>query len=249
VEKRTAGNIGFASIAKLFGRRSELRHFSLMIILFGLLLFDPLLPSPLANSIFLVAVVVSAWLVSSDRPRSRRLLTIVSLPVIVVAAIVVFVRYNIAYLSEIPLGPLPGVLVILFLIYCGWLVLRSLLSAVEVGVNEIVGTINFYLILGFIWSYMYALLEFVQPGSFIIHPGEHSGGSRFIYFSFVTLTTLGYGDITPVKSFARMLSIIQAIIGQFYVAVVVTYLLSIYITEKLDRKRDGPGSHSSGRSD
>ena len=58
--------------------------------------------------------------------------------------------------------------------------------------------------------------------------------SSWLYFSFVTLTTLGYGDITPVSATARSLSFMQAVAGQFYVAVLVAGLVSAYISDRRD---------------
>jgi len=56
--------------------------------------------------------------------------------------------------------------------------------------------------------------------------------SEFMYFSFVTITTLGYGDLIPVKPLARTVAFLEAIIGQFYVAVLVAWLVGMYLSEK-----------------
>jgi len=86
------------------------------------------------------------------------------------------------------------------------------------------------------WSTAYTVLEFSQPGSFkglteLVSPVWNPD---WIYFSFVTITTLGYGDITPLTQTARTLSFLEAIVGQFYIAVLVAGLVSAYISTKQD---------------
>ena len=112
--------------------------------------------------------------------------------------------------------------------------LRQVAFGTEINTNRLVGAICVYLLLGVIWALVYSLLEFAAPSSFTgIAPGDATGwDSGWIYFSFVTLTTLGYGDITPVSATARSLAYLQAIAGQFYIAVLVAGLVSAYITDR-----------------
>ena len=84
-------------------------------------------------------------------------------------------------------------------------------------VNQLVGAVCIYLLIGAIWSLLYALLYTVDSGSFSERADlAVDGASRdWVYFSFVTLTTVGYGDITPVSPLARALTFLEAIVGQF----------------------------------
>ena len=122
---------------------------------------------------------------------------------------------------------------------CGFLIvaishtLKQVLFGTEMNVNRLVGAICVFLLLGIIWSFAYSLLELALPGSFSGFDGQDPGSdSSWLYFSFVTLTTLGYGDITPETATARTLSFMQAVVGQFYIAVLVAGLVSAYISEK-----------------
>jgi voltage-gated potassium channel len=114
--------------------------------------------------------------------------------------------------------------------------LRQVAFGTEINTNRLVGAICVYLLLGVIWALVYSLLEFAAPSSFTgvgLGLSDAAGwDSSWIYFSFVTLTTLGYGDITPVSETARSLVYLQAIAGQFYIAVLVAGLVSAYITDK-----------------
>lgn len=100
--------------------------------------------------------------------------------------------------------------------------------------NRIIGAICVYLLLGVIWSVCYALLEFASPGSFAgMQVADKSvWNPDWVYYSFITMTTVGYGDLLPVSAFARALAYLEAIVGQFYIAVLVAGLVSAYISEK-----------------
>jgi voltage-gated potassium channel len=121
-----------------------------------------------------------------------------------------------------------------FLIVAISFTLRQVLFGTEMNPNRLVGAICVFLLLGLIWSFVYSLLELFVPGSFKgFSPGHGPGeDSSWLYFSFVTLTTLGYGDITPVSGMARSLAFMQAVAGQFYVAVLVAGLVSAYISDR-----------------
>ncbi len=104
----------------------------------------------------------------------------------------------------------------------------------EISLNRIIGAICIYLMLGVIWSIGYSVLNIVEPGSFkgLTESADPAWNSDWIYYSFVTITTLGYGDITPLTQSAKTLSFAEAIVGQFYIAVLVAGLVSAYISAR-----------------
>lgn len=112
--------------------------------------------------------------------------------------------------------------------------LKQVVFGTELNTNRLVGAVCVYLLLGILWALAYAFLELLVPGSFkgielTTTAGWHN---NWFYFSFVTLTTLGYGDITPMTSAGRSLVYLQAIAGQFYIAVLVAGLVGAYISDK-----------------
>ncbi|MDH4049361.1 MAG: potassium channel family protein [Gammaproteobacteria bacterium] len=120
---------------------------------------------------------------------------------------------------------------LLFLLLCTFLVLRQVLTGTEVDLNRIAGAFCAYLMLGFIWSIAYMTLFAMDPGSFHGLP-QTADDLRLLdlqYFSFVTMTTLGYGDVSPVSDAARALAAVEAVIGQFYLAVLVAALVGAYV--------------------
>jgi hypothetical protein len=97
---------------------------------------------------------------------------------------------------------------------------------------RIQGAILGYLILGLMWSQAYQLLESLNPGSFSISnpvPGSDALGLKLSYFSYVTLTTVGYGDITALHPFARSLAILEALTGQLFPAILIARLVALEV--------------------
>ncbi|MFA5555158.1 MAG: potassium channel family protein [Phycisphaerae bacterium] len=107
---------------------------------------------------------------------------------------------------------------------------RSLFRTHQVSQDTIKGAVCAYLLLGFLWSILYSLCEKVFPGSFI---SLNSEDLRYVYFSFTTLTTVGYGDIVPVGQFASVLTNIEALSGQIFLAIFVARLVGIYIAAEM----------------
>lgn len=103
----------------------------------------------------------------------------------------------------------------------------------EINANRLVGAVCVYLLLGAIWAMTYTLIELLTPGSFSgFSPTQDAGwDSEWLYFSFVTMTTLGYGDILPISATARGLAYMQAVFGQFYIAMLVAGLVSAYVSK------------------
>ena len=105
----------------------------------------------------------------------------------------------------------------------------------KLNLNRLLGAVCVYLLLGALWSTLYSSLHQVSPESFSGAVSTEAGAGQWVYYSFVTLTTLGYGDILPVSPAARALAYAEAIIGVFYMAVLVAMLVSAYAA---DRQKD-----------
>lgn len=96
----------------------------------------------------------------------------------------------------------------------------------DVTMNRVMAAVVLYLLLGLSWAMVYELVAYGEPGAFA--GTEHGGGhQRWVYFSFVTLTTVGYGDITAVTPAARSLTILEALVGQLYPAILLGRLVSL----------------------
>ncbi len=120
----------------------------------------------------------------------------------------------------------------------GWALvhlIRRTFSAQVVQASNLHAAAAIYLLLGFAFATAYQLLHVLHPGAFRIPEDTGASKDTFLYFSFVTLTTMGYGDITPVTGTARMLSVLEAIIGQIYLVVSVSRLVGLYVAQRTER--------------
>jgi len=88
------------------------------------------------------------------------------------------------------------------------------------------GGVAAYLLLGVIWAYAYALVELLHPGAFSGPVSPADGPRAWFYFSFVTLTSMGYGDVLPVHPAARSLAVLEAVTGALYLAILIARLVS-----------------------
>jgi hypothetical protein len=116
--------------------------------------------------------------------------------------------------------------------------LRFVLRAPSVNTEVLCGSISAYLMLGLMWTLAYWLVDQLTPGgafSFNTNAGTRSiNGFNGFYFSFITLSTVGFGDITPVSRMARWLAAMEAMTGLLYVAVLIARLVSLYSAPKSD---------------
>lgn len=150
--------------------------------------------------------------------------------VAVVLAIPVYYGMWEKYIDPLPdtiiFGPIFGVL---FTGYVIVLFLQAIFRAPEVDLEVVCGAAVVYLFLGLLWGQLYFILEYVAPGSFAVADGVETRDLHlFNYFSYVTLTTLGYGEISPVTRPARSLASMEALVGQLYIAMLVARLVAIY---------------------
>jgi hypothetical protein len=118
-------------------------------------------------------------------------------------------------------------------------ILRAIFAK-EVSGDAIFGTVCGYLLLGIIWSLLYSAVETASPGSFAVPASEGAGVTAagpdrgaLSYYSFITLATVGYGDVTPLTPLARTLAWIEAITGQFYLAILVAGFVGFKVTQAM----------------
>ena len=94
-------------------------------------------------------------------------------------------------------------------------------------VDRVFGAIVLYLLIGLIAAFAYSALYGINPGAFSKLPSGEGGIRDWLYFSFVTLTTLGYGDITPIGPTARAIAMLEALVGQLYPAIIIARFVSL----------------------
>jgi hypothetical protein len=126
-----------------------------------------------------------------------------------------------------------------FLVLTAGVLLKAVLGKGPVTGDKLSGAVCVYLLIGVIWSSLFGILEIAAPGSLRFSDADagalealRTGAPQGVmtYFSFVTLTTLGYGDIVPVSQAARSLAAVEALLGQLYLTILVARLVGLHMT-------------------
>jgi hypothetical protein len=218
--------------------RLRFRRFStvqLLIALAVLLICAPFVEEleggHLILSVLFSLVLIAAVVAVADRKRTLAIALVLAVPAITARWINHF-RPDLVH---------PSVFLICALVLLAFVIghlLSFILRAPVVTVDVLCASIAAYLMLGLTWTVAYWLVDQVTPGgafSFNTDRGEHSmNGFTGFYFSFITLSTVGYGDITPVSQAARWLAALEAMTGLLYVAVLIARLVSLYSRAKSD---------------
>lgn len=120
-----------------------------------------------------------------------------------------------------------------FFVFTASILFSFVFTSARVNGNVLYATVTIYMLIGGIFSSVYFLIESIFPGSFVLNSAVSSktavGIVDLIYFSFVTLTTLGYGDITPVGAQVKIFAVVEAIIGVMYLAIIISRLVGLHI--------------------
>lgn len=131
-------------------------------------------------------------------------------------------------------------LYIAFTAYILWHIGRYLVETDQISLDMVLASVCVYFLLGLLWAFIYLMIELLSPGAFYYPetPGNVLDyNETFIYFSYVTLTTLGYGEMTPVSQVARSWSVMESMVGQLYLTIVIARLVGLGITSRRDKKK------------
>jgi len=114
------------------------------------------------------------------------------------------------------------------------ILISKISSKTTVSSDTIKGGISIYILLGFFWAVLYMIVLMLDPDALTnINPIEKTAGFDCYYYSFTTLTTLGYGDIVPVTKYARILATLEAVAGPVYLAIFVAQIIGLNIAQKM----------------
>jgi ion channel len=222
------------------------RHTALLIALVTLFLVRPLIGNgPIATaaftSVLLVLLLFALYAIQVEEllgeretllaQRRRRSLIgwALAAPAILARLAVIFAPSPTIYLSE-------AILWLLLFSFITWHLLRGVLRQREITSETISMSISVYLLFGFTFGLFYILLHHLQPLAINLGSGptpisnEQQAFPIFIYFSLTTLSTIGFGDITPVSLQARYAAVAEGITGQFYLAILVARLVGMQMS-------------------
>jgi len=210
--------------------QSKRRFLILLCLILGLLVLVPILNRFVAAriflDIFLTAVVIS--MVYTISHKKGHVIAGVFLAIVMLASL--WLQYFYPNKGILAIGMIAGVIFIAVVIAN---ILRFIFKSEEINREIIHAAILLYLLAALLWAFVYTFLELVDPASFNIDLSQPQGYLLvFQYFSFVTITTLGYGDITPVTEVAKAITVLEAVVGQLYLVVAVAWLVGMHVSSK-----------------
>ena len=212
----------------------QTRFLLLLVSLLALMVLEPLLFDRTGIrfliDIFFTFILFTSIYAVSEKKGTTLVAILLALPKLGTTWALSFIPHPLLYFFDSIFG-------IIFIGYIIVLILKHIFNQDNVTQETIYGAIVVYILIGFVWVFLYYLAELLHPGSFSQAAVLDAESKKSLYFfSFVTLTTLGYGDITPVSAPARSLAMLEAIVGQMYIAVLIARLVGIHISQGLLRK-------------
>jgi hypothetical protein len=214
-----------------------------LILLISLLLLFVITPfvETLRYGLVLMSIGVATVIVSGTYAVSaRKHLFVVTL--IVAAAAVATTCLLLVLQREWIVVASDGLLLLLLGLFSVG-ILGDVLRRGRISADKIYGAICVYLLIGAAWGFAYAIVEMINPRSFsgLVETGNFDNVARAMqmrYFSFATMTTLGFGDILPRSPVARTLSMLEAVMGQIYLTVLIARLVGLHIVQASSRGDD-----------
>ena len=209
------------------------RFLALLVTQVTLLLVSPFLDQSrlhqAAHVVLLATVLIGANLAVGKQQRGWIIAFGLGLPWLVLSLI------SFVWQKTEP-STLANLFFIAFIAYTLGVVLKAVVTAERVDFDILLGAVSVYFLIALIWAFSYKVIHTIDPSSFSsIHDFTDPHFHEFMYFSLTTLTTLGYGDITPVAPFARIWSTLEAVVGTLYIAVLVARLVGMYGSHRPER--------------
>lgn len=210
----------------LFERRFLFLLILILIILIGAPFIEDYSRFHLVFDIIITVIFIAIIYAISHKKRYLILAIILAIPLIATMWTQNFVQHQ-------AVSAAGKFFAILFFGFATINILQFIFKQKEVSKEVIFAAVVVYLMMAFMWSYAYGLLEHFEPGSFSVPEGQLKD-DRFlwIYYSFVTITTLGYGDMTPLTDRASGLAVFEAISGQIYLVVLVAWLVGMHVSRQ-----------------
>jgi hypothetical protein len=235
----------------MWGRFGEHRFTFLLAALLLLLLLAPIAPvlasmeyaslgAALVGVLFILVLLAAVPAVGGTR-KTVGIAAALAAPSVVLRGIDLFVHND-------ALRPAHQICGTIYLVFVAALILKHLFRVQRVTFNAISAALCVYMVLGVLWCLAYSLLDVLDTGAFSMS-SQQSGDTgptppgpertiTLLYYSFTTLTTLGYGDIAPASHFARMLAVTEAVVGQIILVVLVARLVGMHVAQWTDPRQD-----------
>ena len=179
--------------------------------------------------IVVTVILISAIYAVSERPRQTVIGILLAVPLLIVIWAKQLLELRWLQIPETVLG-------IAFFAFIITIILKFIFSQEEIKKDLIAGAASVYLLLAIAWTYLYRFIELIQPGSFALADTQNITQSLALYYSFVTITTLGYGDIFPITTAAKSCAILEAVVGQLYLVITIAWLVGVHVSQIVAKK-------------
>lgn len=215
---------------KLYPYRFELFFISLMLFLFGSLLFPRDLFEELLFPMFIVLNIFSGLLMFM---RNRNIVLFITVVFLLLIFLKITNSVSTADVTVIKYGRY--ILYAMFYALVSYDLIKQIWNADKVTGNIILGTMSGYICVGMLAYFAFMAIEIVHPGSFNGIPADlvfNEKSRQLMNFSFITMLTVGYGDISPATFAAQKLSVLTAMVGQFYLVIITAVVIGKFLLNK-----------------
>ncbi len=208
---------------------------SLVAILFGTLIFPEQIFDSLIAPIFLVLNILAGILLIYKSKKTRK--------IFVGILIIILLTYMVEFLFDGKGFPLIYVRFTMFFFFYALVTLEVIAQvwrSHQVDRNVILGLMSGYISLGLLGSFLFLSIELLEAGSFSgIDPQTNVAVFRekIIYFSYITMMTIGYGEITPASKLARNASVLLGLLGQFYLVIITAIVVGKFLMQESEKKK------------
>jgi hypothetical protein len=199
-----------------------------MGLIIALLVLGPILEQFVANriliDIFLTAIVLSMLYIVTHKKRLVPFGVTLTIVMLISLWLKYFYNYDLFAAASMIIG-------FLFTVVVTAHTLAFIIKSETINRELVSAATLVYLLLAQLWALVYTFLDLIDPASFNLPQGQ-GDFLLFEYYSFVTLTTLGYGDITPISKLAQAFSVLEAVVGQLYLVVVIASFVGMYVAKR-----------------
>ncbi|MBM3197703.1 MAG: two pore domain potassium channel family protein [Chlamydiae bacterium] len=184
--------------------------------------------------IFLIITIFAAIFNCKHNKTVRHIELALAVPIIVLSWVDFFTKSPAVFICGTSLSAL-------FTLLCTGSIIHDMVARAQITAETLKGAICAYFLLAFSFAYIYWIIAYLEPGSFVYSDGTLSPLyysqyiSEMTYFSFVTLLAIGYGDIVATSHMGQTAAILEGVIGQFYVAILVARLVAAYAFKKREK--------------
>ena len=208
--------------------QSRDRFLILMVLIMSLLIIGPLLEPFVAVSnvidVFMTAIVICMLYIITNRKQLLYFGGVLASIMILTMWLDNFFEHDIFSTASMICG-------ILLTIVVTKNTLMFIIKSETITREVVYAAMLLYILIAQLWAMVYMLLYLIEPATFNL-PGGQGNLLEFEYYSFVTLTTLGFGDITPQTNVAKMFSVLEAVVGQLYLVVVIAWFVGMGIARR-----------------